>query len=75
MRMLQTHAPAIFSDAVFILKPFDDRSLGRPFHALKKLAQLAKLVRSICSKSALEASGLDSKNWKLNQLKLKLLQH
>ena len=49
-------------------------SLGRPFHGLKKLAPLAKLVRSTCSKVALEASGLDSKNWKLNQLKLKLVQ-
>ena len=62
MRMLQTHAPAIFSDAVLILMPFDDRSLDRPFHGLKKLPPLAKLVRSTCSKSALEASGLDSKN-------------
>ena len=51
------------------------RDFGRPFHGLKKLAPLAKLVRSTCSKSTLEASGLDSKNWKLNQLKLKLLQH
>ena len=49
------------------------RDFGRPFHGLKKLAPLAKLVRSM--ESTLEASGLDSKNWKLNQLKLKLLQH